>query len=167
MDRPKRTGRTNLLGLRVFLLLLLGVLLQLRLEIRHLARVRQLVRECPAEAGVRLCNRIHLLRVRRVLVVLRLALARADPEDECDDHDDRDCDQADEPGKRDEACGRAHRRTRRTLSAAPAAAARHLEPGKTPPLRRLDGLGLVEEVELDVVVVSAQEPRCRPLPTGD
>ena len=61
-----------------------------------------------------------------------------------------------EPGRRP------HRRPRRPLAAAPAAAA-HLEPRQPPPLGRLDGLGLVEEVELDVlVVVGAHSARLGP-----
>ena len=152
VDRAQRAGRSNLLRLRVRLLLLLCVPLEARLEVGLLQpRRHEVLGELVAEGLVALRERRDLPGIRLVLRLLALPLAGADPEDEPDDDDDRDRDQADEAGERDEAGRRAQRLARRAL--APAAASGPFEPWQATPLRRLDGLGLVEEVEFDVVVV--------------
>src|SRR5205807_1172571 len=109
----------------------------------------QLVRELRAERRRALRDHADLARIRRILVVLALSLARADPEDERHDDGDRDRDQPDEARERDEPGRRPHRRAAGPVASVPGVAA----PGEPPAsLRRLDRLRLVEEVELDVVV---------------
>src|SRR5581483_1826676 len=150
--RAERAGRTDLLRLRERLLLLLRVALQLLLELGLLRRGReQLLREVHADRVVGLRDRAHLVGIRGVLLRLALPLARADPEDEPDDDDDRDRDQAGEPCERHEAGRRAQGRARGPVAAA--ATAGPLEPREPAPLRRLDRLRLVEEVELEGLVV--------------
>ena len=157
MDRAQRAGRPDLLRLRVRLLLLLGEPLQVRLEVGLLQPrtstncARELVAElrCRAFASV-----LTFSAYDWYSACLLFPWQEPTQKTSADDDDDRDRDQADEAGERDEAGRRAQRRPRRAPLAA-AAAAGPLEPRQAPPLRRLDGLGLVEEVEFDVVVVVA------------
>ena len=149
VDGAERARRADLLRLVVRLLLLLRVLLERRLELGLLQRRRdQLVRELDAEPAVVDRHRPHLVHVGRVLGLLALALAGADPRDEHDDEDDRD---GDEPGEADERDDAGRGRPRRLLGTVALAASGPA--GQTAARRGLLRLRLVEEVELDVVVV--------------
>src|ERR1700730_3545797 len=157
MDRAQRPRRLDLLRLCVGLLLLLCVLLQLAFEVGLLDRRGERALEFLAQRLVRCCDRLNLVRVTLVLALLALALARTDPEDESDNDHDRDRDEADKPCEGDEPGWRSHRRPGRTAAAA--AYAGPLQPRQAPPPGRLEGLGLVEEVELDVLVVVGAHSR--------
>src|SRR5207302_10182700 len=86
----------------------------------------------------------------RVLAVLARAAAALDDEDEDDDEEDRE---GDEAGEAEEARGLGRRPDRAARRARPARASwTAAVPRSATPLRRLLGLRLVEEVELDVGV---------------
>ena len=150
VDGAERPRRADLLRLVVRLLLLLRVLLERRLELRLLQRRRaaDLVQELVPEPAVVDGHRPHLVHVGRVLGLLALALAGADPRDEHDHEDDGD---GDEPGETDERDDAGRGRPRRLLGTVALAASGPA--GQTAARRGLLRLRLVEEVELDVVVV--------------
>jgi hypothetical protein len=141
---PERARRVDRLGLVGQLRGLGRQPADLRLELGLLDPGRS---ERLVEGGADLLrlpgDRVDLLDVRSIGVLLAVARAPLEEDDEQDDGEDQEGDQAREPEHRDEA-GRTHGTPRAGRAAGWSA-------GLPSALGALFGLGLVEEVELDVV----------------
>src|SRR6266536_795633 len=135
------SGRVDLDCLCYLLLLLCGEAADLCLEIALLDSRRAQGRvEILADLTGALRDAANVLDVSLVLRVLPAGRTAAQPDDE---QDDRENEKGDQPGQtehRDEALRGSDRPARATRWA----------PGAPHALRRLFGLGLVEEVEFDV-----------------